>query len=214
MLSKALPPAGSSVVFCAELVAAGPSPGGPFRFLRLLAPPHTPRVDSSPDLMPTKTNPFWKLFKAKCCSIALKTTTKEDTFKELVGILAKSGELPKELEESAFNALVERDELASTGLGMGVAIPHVKLKGLEQAVVSLAVHKEGLDWNAIDGESVHLLFTVLRPERAGDLHDPERHLEMMRWIARLSRAEDFRRFAKNASTKKELVDLLKEMAKA
>ena len=95
-------------------------------------------------------------------------------------------------------------------MGVNVAIPHVKLKGLERAAVSLAVHKEGLEWKALDGEPVHLFFTVLRPERAGELHDPERHLDMMKWVARLARDADFRRFAVNAKTKKELVDLLKE----
>ena len=162
--------------------------------------------------MPTKTTDFWKLFKAKCCSISLKAIDQEGAFQELVDNLTSGGGLPEALRESAVKALVEREQLASTGLGVNVAIPHVKLKGLERAAVSLSVHKGGLDWKALDGEPVRLFFTVLRPERAGELHDPERHLGMMKWIARLARDGDFRRFAIGASTKKELVDLLKEKA--
>jgi mannitol/fructose-specific phosphotransferase system IIA component (Ntr-type) len=164
--------------------------------------------------MPTDTTDFWKLFKAKNCSIALKAPDQEGAFAELVDNLVSGGGLPKELRDLAVKALVDREQLASTGLGVNVAIPHVKLKGLEQAAVSLSIHKEGLEWKALDGELVHLFFTVLRPDRAGDLHDPERHLGMMKWVARLARDADFRRFAINASTKKELVDLLKEKAGA
>ena len=63
-----------------------------------------------------------------------------------------------------------------------------------------------------DGEPVQVLFTVIRPARSGEFHDPDRHLEMMRWIARLGRDQDFRRFALQARTRTQLVDLLKEMA--
>jgi mannitol/fructose-specific phosphotransferase system IIA component (Ntr-type) len=77
---------------------------------------------------------------------------------------------------------------------------------------TLGIHREGVPWAAVDGAPVQILFTVLRPEKPGADHDPERHLEMMRWIAKLARDADFRRFALRARTKTELVDLLKEMS--
>ena len=162
--------------------------------------------------MPTETSDFWKLFKAKSCSIGLKSTDRDGIFQELVDNLIHGDSLDESFREAALKALDERETLASTGVGMNVAIPHVKLPGLEAVAVSLSIHKGGVDWNATDGDPVHLFFTVLRPEAAGDQHDPDRHLDMMRWIARLAREGDFRRFAVNAKTKKELVDLLKEKA--
>ena len=93
-----------------------------------------------------------------------------------------------------------------------VAHVYVEVDGLDAAVCSLAIHPEGVDWGAVDGAPVHLVFLVLRPAVGGDQHDPERHLDMMRWISRLGRESDFRRFAMGAKTKTELVDLLKEMA--
>jgi len=155
---------------------------------------------------------FWKQFKPKTCSANLKAKTKEDALTEIVTNMVKGGIIPKELEEDAKTALLEREELASTGVGMNVAIPHVKLPGLERVACCLAVHKEGLEWAAVDDAKVHIFFTILRPESAGDEHDPEQHLEMMRWIARLGRESDFRRFAVRAKTKTELVELLKEMS--
>ena len=115
-------------------------------------------------------------------------------------------------EGVAPETLAAREELGTTGIGMGVAIPHVKLKGLRSAVCSLSIHSDGLDWQAVDGAPVQILFTVLRPDQAGDEHDPERHLEMMNWIARLAREGDFRSFAIRSKTKTDLVNLLKEMS--
>ena len=156
---------------------------------------------------------FWKQFRPKACSVALKRATKEEVLREIVEVMLRGGALSEELADPAFQALIEREQLASTGVGQSVAIPHVRLAGLEQAAASLCVHPGGVEWAAVNGEPAHVFFTVLRPERAGSLHDPEQHLEMMRWIARLGRDRDFRRFALQSKTRTELVDLLREMSK-
>lgn len=153
---------------------------------------------------------WWKEFKPKSCSVSLRGGSKEEVLQEILGVLVKSDQLSAELQERAFQALVDREQLASTGVGMNVAIPHVKLPGLEKAICSLGIHPGGAEWDAVDGAPVKILFTVLRPAEAGELHDPEQHLEMMRWIAKLGRDVDFRNFAIHAKMKKELVDLLKE----
>ena len=155
---------------------------------------------------------FWKLFKAKSCSVRLKSNTKEGVLRELVDGLVGGGSLPEELADATYAALIEREELATTGVGKNVAIPHIKVEGIEKAIASLSVHPEGVEWSAIDGEPVQVLFAVVRPAEASDQHDPETHLEMMRWIARLGRDRDFRSFALQATKRSELIDLLKEMS--
>ncbi len=155
---------------------------------------------------------FWKSFKPKSCSVRLQSASKEEALAEMVENLILGEALPAKLRTEALQALLEREKLGSTGVGNGVAIPHVKLKGLDRAACSLSVHGEGLEWSALDGGRVHLFFAVLRPDKPGENHDPQRHLEMMQWIARLARESDFRRFALKVKTKTELVDLLKEMS--
>jgi len=153
---------------------------------------------------------FWKLFKTKHCTTKLVAPTKDGALAEITDLLVDGGGLDPSLRAETLKALLEREKLGSTGVGSHVAVPHVKVRGLDRAVCSLAVHPDGLTWAAVDSLPVHVVFTVLRPEKGGDLHDPERHLEMMRWIARLSRDADFRRFAIAVKTKTELTDLLKE----
>ncbi|MCH2103541.1 MAG: PTS sugar transporter subunit IIA [Planctomycetes bacterium] len=155
---------------------------------------------------------FWKEFKSKSCSSRLKAADKEQALAEIVDLIVKGGELDSSLRDEALSALLAREQMASTGVGMNVAIPHVKLKGIDKVICSLCVSRTGLDWNSIDGDPVNILFVVLRPERATDSHAPEEHIERMSWIARLSREADFRRFVQKTNTKAEMLGLLKEMS--
>lgn len=162
--------------------------------------------------MTTETSQYWKLFKPSACSVGLKGSEPQDVFAEVVKNMVKAKVVPAGLEEDAVKILVEREEMASTGVGAGVAIGHVAVPGLETAAVSLSIPKQDLDWQSIDGSPVRILFTVLRPDADAPEHDADRHLEMMRWIAGMARNDDFRRFAVGASTRTELVDLLKELS--
>jgi len=155
---------------------------------------------------------YWKLFKPAACSVELAGTTREELFAELVENFVKARSLAASQEKPALRALLEREAVASTGVGQRVAIPHVKLVGLDEALFSCSLHRAGIEWGAIDGQPVSIFFTVLRPEKAGLHHQPERHLDMMRWISQLGRDADFRRFAQAVTTKKALVDLLREMS--
>ena len=162
--------------------------------------------------MQTEAKEYWKLFKPAVCSLKLVGTTKDEVFAELVENFVKAKCLDSALTAHAQRALIEREYLASTGVGQRVAIPHVKLAGLEEAIFSLSIHPQGIEWAALDGQPVTILFTVLRPERPSARYNPERHLDMMRWISQLGRDADFRRFAQGVTTKKGLVDLLREMS--
>jgi len=162
--------------------------------------------------MSTRPADYWKLFDPKGCSVRMKGTNKEEIIAELVGNFVSGGLLDEAQGKRAMGALEDREKAASTGIGRGVAIPHVKVAGLKQAVMSVSIHREGLDWDALDREHVQIIITVLRPEAAGDLHDPERHIEMMRWVARLAHDHDFRSFALGVKNKRELMSLLKEKA--
>jgi len=160
--------------------------------------------------MQTQSKDYWKLFKPSACSIRLKGSTQEEIFDEVVDNLVRAKALSEDLRDAAKQALVDREAMASTGIGQCVAIPHVKLKGIEEAVVGLFLRSEGVEWSSLDGEPVQIFFVVLRPDRPGDRFDPDRHLDMMKWISTLGREADFRRFALGVSNRTELVDLLKE----
>jgi mannitol/fructose-specific phosphotransferase system IIA component (Ntr-type) len=158
----------------------------------------------------SETLEFWKLFRPSACSLDLKAQTPEAVFEEILENMVKGKVLDPALAGPSRSALLQRERMASTGVGRNVAIPHVQIAGLETAAVSISIHRTGVEWSALDGSPAKIFFTVLRPAQAGEKHDPERHILMMRWIAGLGRDDDFRRFALAVGTRTELADLLKE----
>ena len=111
-------------------------------------------------------------------------------------------------EEEIFQTLHEREQQGSTG-SAGVAIPHIKVDGVERVTIAVAVHQEGLDFRALDGEDIHVFFGVIRPEASAD-----QHLDILRWIAGVAAHQDFVAFARQATSPEQIVDLLTELSAA
>ena len=134
-------------------------------------------------------------------------TTKEGALKELVAAAQGSGCFDAKAAKVLGKRLTEREAIGSTGLGNGVAVPHVKGDGVKQPSLVLARSKQGMEWQAIDGRPVHILFLLVSPAE-----EPELHLQGLRWIAGLARNADFRRFLLDASDGPAMRDLLRELS--
>ncbi|HCN20106.1 MAG: PTS fructose transporter subunit IIA [Planctomycetes bacterium RIFCSPHIGHO2_02_FULL_50_42] len=137
---------------------------------------------------------------------SLKVRDKKSAIKEMVEALTQSNKIPVKEVDSVMVALMKREQLGSTGIGGGVAVPHTKHGCVSRLVVTVARSEEGIDFDALDGEPVHLVFLLLSPnETAGA------HLQALERIATLIRDSDFRRFMTTASDKKEMIDILREV---
>jgi PTS system nitrogen regulatory IIA component len=88
--------------------------------------------------------------------------------------------------ERVFDRLLERERLGSTGLGQGIALPHARMEGVDQAIGALVQLRTGLDFDAIDNRSVDLVFGLLVPEKATN-----EHLELLAKLASLFSDRDF-----------------------
>ncbi len=86
-----------------------------------------------------------------------------------------------------FDSLFAREKLGSTGLGKGIAIPHGRIKGLKEAVGALIRMREPIPFDAPDGLPVNLIFVLLVPERATDLH-----LQILSELAQMFSDHEFR----------------------
>ena len=103
---------------------------------------------------------------------------KEGVIREMVQALVDVGGIQTEQYESIVRAILNREELGSTGIGRGVAVPHTKHPSVDRLVGTVAVSAEGVDFDALDGEKVHLFFLLVSPlDRPGDhLRALEKHL--------------------------------------
>ncbi|MCX7701379.1 MAG: PTS sugar transporter subunit IIA [Gemmataceae bacterium] len=130
---------------------------------------------------------------------------KPGVVREMVQALLDAGEIDPAEMESIVKAIMNREELGSTGIGRGVAVPHAKHASVDRLVGTVAVSRDGVDFDSLDGEKVHVLFLLVSPlDRPGD------HLRALENIARQLRDDRFCRFLKQAKTAEEIRQLLEE----
>jgi nitrogen PTS system EIIA component len=89
--------------------------------------------------------------------------TQNEAIDALIDLLDRAGKLPN---QAVFRkAIFEREGLVSTGIGMGVAVPHAKLKGFKDFFIAVGIQqKKGIEWNAIDKAPVRLVFLIGGPD--------------------------------------------------
>ncbi len=130
---------------------------------------------------------------------------KEAVIREMVQSLLDAGGIEPGEFESIVKAILKREELGSTGIGRGVAVPHTKHPSVEKLVGTVAVSTEGVDFDSLDGEKVNLFFLLISPpDRPGD------HLRALENISRQLRDDTFCRFLKQSKTNEDIVQLLDE----
>ncbi|HVX16213.1 MAG TPA: PTS sugar transporter subunit IIA [Pirellulales bacterium] len=130
---------------------------------------------------------------------------KEGVIREMVQALLDASKVAESEYESIVKAIMKREELGSTGIGRGVAVPHTKHPSIDRLVGTVAVSAEGVDFQSLDGEKVHLFFLLISPpDRPGD------HLRALENVSRQLRDETFCRFLKQAKSPVDILQLLDE----
>src|SRR5688500_20025860 len=116
----------------------------------------------------------------------LTASSKEAVIREMVGALVEAGQIRGDDLEGIIKAIMKREELGSTGIGRGVAVPHTKHPSIDRLVGTVAISSDGVNFESLDGEKVHLLFLLVSPpDRPGD------HLRALENISRQLRDEMF-----------------------
>ncbi len=139
----------------------------------------------------------------KAVTANLKATTKDAALKELVDLLAKAEGIKQ--KEDLYRALLSRESLGSTGIGQGVGIPHAKTNSVKKLVAALGISQQGVNFDALDGEMVHIFFLLVAPE---DSAGP--HLKGLARISRLLKDKFFRESLKAITDEKAIIKLIQE----
>ncbi len=146
-----------------------------------------------------------KLVCPEAILIDIKGSQRDEVIKELVASLGKAGKISEKDVQAIAEAVIERENEASTGIGKGVAVPHAKSKQLSKPVAAFGCCKSGLDFCSLDKQPVYSVFLLLSPEK-----DMDSHISAMETIFKNLQKDDFRSFLRQAASVDDVVSLLKE----
>jgi mannitol/fructose-specific phosphotransferase system IIA component (Ntr-type) len=136
-----------------------------------------------------------KYVKREAVILDVRAADKRSVIKALVDALVAIGGLGKDKEAAVFDALIERESLTSTGLGYGLAVPHVKTNEVESIQIIFGRSVKGIDFDALDGNPAQFFFLVIAPAR-----EIEEYLRVLSTISYLMKDEANRRSLLRAKT--------------
>jgi PTS system fructose-specific IIC component/PTS system nitrogen regulatory IIA component len=119
-----------------------------------------------------------ELFPPEFIKIGLEAEDKDEVFEELADAFCHASHL--DIREDILEALRERERKMSTGIQKGIAVPHGKSNAVDRVYGMLGISKQGIDYDALDGEPVYLLFMVIGPQSS-----TEKHLRVLKRLAEL-----------------------------
>jgi PTS system nitrogen regulatory IIA component len=131
----------------------------------------------------------------------LDAPTRDDALRTLIAHLASTNTLSD--PDTFYRAVLEREKLVSTGIGMGLAIPHAKLPSLSHFFLAVGIHRRGIEWESLDNSPVRLIFLIGGPD------DKQSHyLQLLSTLTTYLRDPELRRKLMSATTPAEVVALL------
>jgi fructose-specific phosphotransferase system IIA component len=142
-----------------------------------------------------------EILKPENIKIPLEATTKSEAIGELVTLLAGNAEVTD--AKKVLDAVLERESTRTTGIGNGLAIPHGKCTGTDHLVMAIGRPKTPIDFQAIDGRPVNLIWLLTSPP---DKTGP--HIHALARISRLMTIDKFRQALAEAKTAQEIYDAI------
>ncbi len=137
--------------------------------------------------------------------VELGAAGKEEAIREMVGGLHQAGKLSDGDLEAVVKAILGREELGSTGIGQGVAVPHTRHPTLSRLIGTVAISRRGVDFAALDGEPVDVFFLLVSPQ-----NQPGDHLRALENISRHLKNDRFVALLRQARTREGVIEVLSE----
>lgn len=134
----------------------------------------------------------------------LQSTDKDSVIKEMIDIMVENGIVTD--KEEVVEKAMEREAKGTTGVGKGVAIPHVKSDAVEKPAVAFGRSAEGIDYGSMDEKPSYLFFLITVPEESHD-----EHLQLLAQLSRNLVHDDFRQSLLDAESSKEVMDILNDI---
>ncbi len=136
----------------------------------------------------------------------LKAKDKKGAIQELVQAARKAFDNERFVVAEVVDAIVQREKVGSTGIGAGVGVPHAKLDGIKNVIGAFGRVASPIDFAAVDGAPVSLIFLILSPPAKG-----EAYLKALQKVMTALKRPNFVKFLKNAKTSGDIVEIFREV---
>jgi mannitol/fructose-specific phosphotransferase system IIA component (Ntr-type) len=135
----------------------------------------------------------------------LQSDNRDDIIRELVDALVYTGRIKADKSDEIVTQLIDRENQGSTGIGKGIAVPHIKHASASAIIGTIGLSKKGIDFSSLDNAPVYSVLLLVSPP-----NNPDRHLEAMESVFTHLQRDMFRKFLRQAETREAIVDLLEE----
>lgn len=139
----------------------------------------------------------------------LKQKNKKNTLACLLDHLIQKKKVNKEHKKEILKALLRREEMGSTAIGGGIALPHARLTSINNIVICIGVSAPGIEFDSLDQEPVNIVTLLLSNQKEAGLH-----LKMLAFLARMLRDKYFVQQVKSAKTSEEVLALVNKQQHA
>ena len=141
--------------------------------------------------------------KPSLVKIGLESEEKEELFEEMIQILVDGGLIRD--RDAALDAIFAREAKMSTGIARWLALPHGKISEISGLLLALGVSRTGIEYEALDGEPVHVVLLVL-----SEIGNPGPHIECLAEISRVFSVPGFTARVRDAETPEEVLQLIRQ----
>jgi fructose-specific phosphotransferase system IIA component len=146
------------------------------------------------------------ILKENLIKIPLEKTDKKEIILEMIDTMAAAGKIQD--REKVMQSVLEREQMMSTGIGNGVAIPHGKSQAVQELVVALGIASQDVNFEALDGKPVRIVFMLVGPENSSSIH-----IKMLSRISRLLNQAVFRKKLTESLSNTDAMNLIVEEEK-
>jgi fructose PTS system EIIBC or EIIC component len=158
-----------------------------------------------PEVEINEINQLTDITNLRLINIELDGSTRDDVIDEMIHMLKQTGSITSSV--SFKEAIINREEESTTGIGMNIAIPHGKSDAVTKPSVVFGIKKDGVDWNSLDGSEAKLIFMIAVPKES----EGNEHLKILQLLSRQLMDEQYREKLMNVKSKEEAFALLEEI---
>ncbi len=134
--------------------------------------------------------------------IKIKSTNKKDVLKELIEVISTAKEITD--KDDFFKEIIKREKILSTGIGLGIALPHVKIPSVKDFVIAIGTSKKGVEFDSLDNKPVHVVVMIGSSDKQKDIF-----LKVLARVTLLLKNKNLRDAIINAKDSNQIMELLK-----